>query len=98
MDINLIFWINASSISAVVLALTGYVINVSQTACTLTGIKAVMTLYLEVCLLIAAIVIGFLYKLTDDQYAHSITVFGIMVKLAIKMSKIKIINKFKGEN
>ena len=70
MDINLIFWINAAGIGAEVLALTGYIISVSPTVCTLIGIKAAMTLYLEVCLLIAAIVIGFLYKLTDDKYVQ----------------------------
>ena len=70
MNINLIFWINTSSIGAVILALTGYVISLSQTARTLTGIKAAMTLYPGVCLLIAAIVIGFLYKLTDDKYVQ----------------------------
>jgi len=60
----------AALVSAGILALTGYVANAHQTARTLTGIKAAMTLYPGVCLLIAAIVIGFLYKLTDDKYVQ----------------------------
>ncbi|GAF40755.1 Na+ xyloside symporter related transporter [Agrilactobacillus composti DSM 18527 = JCM 14202] len=58
----------AALVSAGVLAITGYVANAHQTPRTLTGIKAAMTLYPGVCLLIAAVVVGFLYKLTDDRY------------------------------
>lgn len=58
----------AALVSAGVLALTGYVANAKQTPRTLNGIKAAMTLYPGICLLIAAVVIGFLYKLTDDRF------------------------------
>ncbi|MFD1670794.1 glycoside-pentoside-hexuronide (GPH):cation symporter [Agrilactobacillus yilanensis] len=58
----------AALVSAGVLALTGYVANAHQTQKTLTGIKAAMTLYPGVCLLIAALVVGLLYKLSDDRF------------------------------
>lgn len=58
----------AALVSAGVLALTGYVANAKQTPRTLTGIKAAMTLYPGVCLLIAALVVGFLYKLSEERF------------------------------
>ncbi|WP_416353706.1 glycoside-pentoside-hexuronide (GPH):cation symporter [Agrilactobacillus fermenti] len=58
----------AALVSAGVLALTGYVANAHQTKGTLMGIKGAMTIYPGICLLIAAVVIGLLYKLTDDRY------------------------------
>lgn len=63
----------AALVSAGVLALTGYVANAHQTPKTLTGIKAAMTLYPGICLIIAAIVVGFLYKLDDDRFSKIAT-------------------------
>ena len=60
----------AALVSSGVLALTGYVANAPQTASALQGIKAAMTLYPGVCLLLAAVVIGFLYKLDDKKFAQ----------------------------
>ncbi|MDF7682411.1 glycoside-pentoside-hexuronide (GPH):cation symporter [Lactobacillus sp. ESL0679] len=59
----------AALVSAGVLAMTGYVANAHQTPGALRGIKAAMTLYPGVCLILAAIIIGFLYKLDDDRFA-----------------------------
>lgn len=62
----------AQSIAAYVtlgaLQMTGYVANAHQTAKTVLGMKAVMALYPACALAVAAIVIGFLYHLTDDKY------------------------------
>ncbi|MCV3741889.1 glycoside-pentoside-hexuronide (GPH):cation symporter [Lentilactobacillus hilgardii] len=58
----------AALVSAGVLALTGYVANAYQTAGALRGIKAAMTLYPGVCLVLAAVVIGFLYKLDGERF------------------------------
>ncbi|MGP3641338.1 glycoside-pentoside-hexuronide (GPH):cation symporter [Lentilactobacillus hilgardii] len=58
----------AALVSAGVLALTGYVANAHQTAGALRGIKAAMTLYPGVCLVLAAVVIGFLYKLDGERF------------------------------
>lgn len=58
----------AALVSAGVLAMTGYVANAHQTAGTLLGIKGTMTLYPAVALLLAAIIILFLYNLPDDKF------------------------------
>lgn len=59
----------AALVSAGVLALTGYVANAHQTPEALNGIKAAMTLYPGVCLILAAVVMGVFYKLDDDNFA-----------------------------
>jgi GPH family glycoside/pentoside/hexuronide:cation symporter len=58
----------AALVSAGVLAATGYVANAQQSAGTLLGIKATMTLYPAVALLLAAIILGLLYNLPDDKF------------------------------
>lgn len=58
----------AAIISAGVLAVTGYVAHAHQTTATLTGIKAAMTLYPGVALIIAMLILLFLYKLPDDKF------------------------------
>lgn len=58
----------AALVSAGILALTGYVANAVQSHGTLMGIKGAMTLYPGIALVLAIIVIGFLYKLSDDRY------------------------------
>lgn len=58
----------AAVVSAGILAITGYIANGHQSASTLLGIKGAMTLYPGVCMIIAALVIAFLYKLNDDRF------------------------------
>ncbi|WP_137596646.1 glycoside-pentoside-hexuronide (GPH):cation symporter [Paucilactobacillus kaifaensis] len=58
----------AAIVSAGILAITGYIANGHQSASTLLGIKGAMTLYPGACMIIAAIVIGFLYKLNDEKF------------------------------
>jgi GPH family glycoside/pentoside/hexuronide:cation symporter len=58
----------AALVSAGVLAATGYVANAHQTAGTLLGIKGTMTLYPAIALLLAAIIIGLMYNLSDDKF------------------------------
>lgn len=58
----------AALVSAGILALTGYVANAHQSAGALQGIKAAMTLYPGICLVLAAVVIGFLYKLDGERF------------------------------
>ena len=58
----------AALVSAGILALTGYVANAHQSAGALQGIKAAMTLYPGICLVMAAVIIGFLYKLDDHRF------------------------------
>lgn len=58
----------AALVSAGVLAFTGYIANAHQTAGTLLGIKGAMTLYPAVALLLAALIIFFLYNLPDDKF------------------------------
>lgn len=60
----------AAIVSAGVLAATGYVANAHQTTGTLLGIKGTMTLYPAVALLLAAIIIGVLYNLSDDKFKN----------------------------
>ncbi|WML51362.1 glycoside-pentoside-hexuronide (GPH):cation symporter [Neobacillus sp. PS3-12] len=60
----------AAIVSAGVLAATGYIANAHQTAGTLLGIKGTMTLYPAVALLLAAIIIGVLYNLSDDKFKN----------------------------
>jgi len=58
----------AAIVSSGILALTGYVSNAVQTEVTLTGIKAAMTLYPGIALLLAAGIVGSLYGLSDETY------------------------------
>jgi len=58
----------AALVSAGVLAATGYIANAHQTAGTLLGIKGTMTLYPAVALLLAAVILGLLYNLSDDKF------------------------------
>jgi GPH family glycoside/pentoside/hexuronide:cation symporter len=60
----------AAIVSAGVLAATGYVANAHQSAGTLLGIKGTMTLYPAISLLLAAIIIGLLYNLSDDKFKN----------------------------
>jgi GPH family glycoside/pentoside/hexuronide:cation symporter len=60
----------AALVSAGVLAATGYVANTHQSAGTLLGIKGTMTLYPAVALLLAAIIIGIMYNLSDDKFKN----------------------------
>ncbi|MFJ7744889.1 MFS transporter [Peribacillus sp. NPDC097295] len=62
----------AGFLSGLGLSLIGYVPNVAQTAGTLLGIKGLLTLYPAVALTIAMLVIGIMYKLTDDKHAEII--------------------------
>ncbi|MBG6058007.1 GPH family glycoside/pentoside/hexuronide:cation symporter [Cryobacterium sp. MP_M5] len=64
----------AALVGAGMLAITGYVAKAtSQSDATLAGIKSVMTLYPAVALTIAAVIIYFLYSLSDKKY-HAIAV------------------------
>ncbi|MDQ0204736.1 glycoside-pentoside-hexuronide (GPH):cation symporter [Pectinatus haikarae] len=58
----------AAIVSSGILVLTGYVSNTVQSAETLTGIKAAMTLYPGVALGIAAVIISIFYGLSDNKY------------------------------
>lgn len=60
----------AALVSSGVLALTGYVANAHQNARALNGIKAAMTLYPGICLILAALVIWFFYRLDDNRFAQ----------------------------
>ncbi|RRJ65284.1 MFS transporter [Paenibacillus oralis] len=55
-------------LSGIGLWLVGYVPNVAQKAGTLTGIKGLLLLYPAVALTLAALVIGYMYKLTDKKH------------------------------
>lgn len=57
-------------LSGIGLGLIGYVPNAVQTAQALIGIKALLLLYPAIALALAMIIIGFLYKLTDQQHAQ----------------------------
>lgn len=58
----------AGSLSGFGLALIHYVPNAVQTPETLFGMKALLMLYPAVALVIAAIILGILYKLSDKRY------------------------------
>ncbi len=58
----------AGALSGFGLGLIGYVPNVRQTAQTLLGIKGLLMLYPAIALVIAAIVIGILYGLSDKKF------------------------------
>lgn len=58
----------AAIVSAGILGLTGYIANAHQSAGTLLGIKGAMTLYPAIALVAAAIIIFFLYGISDDKY------------------------------
>lgn len=62
----------AGFLSGLGLSLIGYVPNVAQTAGTLLGIKGLLTLYPAIALTIAMLIIGILYKLTDEKHAEII--------------------------
>ncbi|GJM71309.1 hypothetical protein HMSSN036_35250 [Paenibacillus macerans] len=55
-------------LSGIGLWLVGYVPNVAQKAGTLVGIKGLLLLYPAVALTLAALVIGYMYKLTDKKH------------------------------
>lgn len=55
-------------LSGIGLAAIGYVANAKQSAHTLLGIKVLLMLYPAIALLIAAIVIGVLYNLSDKKF------------------------------
>ncbi|MBV4440577.1 MFS transporter [Clostridium tyrobutyricum] len=58
----------AGGLSGFGLTLIGYVPNAKQSAGTLFGIKSLLMLYPCIALIIAAIVIGILYSLSDKKY------------------------------
>lgn len=58
----------AAIVSAGILGITGYVANAEQSKGTLLGIKGAMTIYPAFALVMAAIIIFFLYGLSDDKY------------------------------
>lgn len=58
----------AAIISGGILALTGYVANKPQTAATLLGIKAALTIYPACALLVAALIIFALYDITEKKF------------------------------
>ena len=59
----------AALVGAGMLAVTGYVAQSSeQSDATLGGIKAAMTLYPAVALTIAAVIVYFIYNVSDDKY------------------------------
>lgn len=57
-------------LSGIGLGLVGYIPNVAQKAGTLVGIKSLLLLYPAIALSIAAVIIGFMYKLTDKKHAE----------------------------
>ncbi|MBU8785522.1 MULTISPECIES: glycoside-pentoside-hexuronide (GPH):cation symporter [Bacillus] len=59
-------------LSGIGLSIVGYVPNVAQKAGTLLGIKAILLLYPAVALSIAMLVIGYLYRLTDEKHAEMV--------------------------
>ncbi|MGQ3481438.1 MFS transporter [Paenibacillus sp. TY11] len=59
-------------LSGIGLALVGYVPNVVQSSGTLLGIKALLCLYPAVALVLAMLVIGKMYKLTDSKHAEMV--------------------------
>ncbi len=59
----------AGFLSGLGLSLIGYVPNVDQSAGTLLGIKGLLTLYPAVALTISLLIIGLMYKLTDEKHA-----------------------------
>lgn len=58
----------AAVISGGILALTGFIPNVAQSAATLLGMKGAMTIYPAFALLMAAIIIFRLYDITEDKF------------------------------
>jgi glycoside/pentoside/hexuronide:cation symporter, GPH family len=60
----------AGFLSGIGLTLIGYVPNVAQSAGTLLGIKGLLTLYPAVALTISLLIIGLMYKLTDEKHAE----------------------------
>lgn len=59
----------AALVGAGMLAVSGYVAKATeQSDATLQGIKAVMTLYPAIALTIAAVIVYFIYNVSDDKY------------------------------
>lgn len=58
----------AAIISGGILALTGYVANQTQSAETLLGIKGALTIYPAAALLVAAVIIFFLYDISEEKF------------------------------
>lgn len=58
----------AAIISGGILALTGYVANQAQSPETLLGIKGALTIYPAVALLVAAVIIFFLYDISEKKF------------------------------
>jgi GPH family glycoside/pentoside/hexuronide:cation symporter len=59
-------------LSGVGLGIIGYIPNVTQASSTLLGIKSLLLLYPAVALGIAMLVIGLLYKLTDEKHEEMV--------------------------
>ncbi|AKO91637.1 glycoside-pentoside-hexuronide (GPH):cation symporter [Priestia filamentosa] len=59
-------------LSGVGLGIIGYIPNVTQASSTLLGIKGLLLLYPAVALGIAMLVIGLLYKLTDEKHEEMV--------------------------
>ncbi|GIN64844.1 MULTISPECIES: glycoside-pentoside-hexuronide (GPH):cation symporter [Bacillus] len=59
-------------LSGIGLSIVGYVPNVAQKAGTLLGIKAILLLYPAVALSLAMLVLGYLYRLTDEKHAEMV--------------------------
>ena len=62
----------AGFIPAMVLAAVGYVPNAVQSVKAISGIRGLMFIYPSVLAIATIIVMGFLYKLTDDKYREII--------------------------
>ncbi|WP_232231534.1 MFS transporter [Paenibacillus sp. HW567] len=60
-------------LSGIGLGLIGYIPNVAQSAGTLLGIKGLLLLYPAFALTVAMLVIGLMYKLTDQKHAEIVS-------------------------
>ncbi|QHZ45622.1 MULTISPECIES: glycoside-pentoside-hexuronide (GPH):cation symporter [unclassified Bacillus (in: firmicutes)] len=59
-------------LSGIGLSIVGYVPNAAQKTGTLLGIKAILLLYPAVALSLAMLVLGYLYRLTDQRHAEMV--------------------------